>query len=282
MDNKDLRRFFQRKHRKRTRAFNCKKGDGIIVGVTKGIFGSSFCNWIWAAFASCYLFVRHCYLFVRQLVNRLCRRSNSSIPAVDVVRAEQIYRDALDLYIVFTTCILLFGYWITWRCMTNYVRGAIPYSSFKSYFPLPVMVFFVFFAVYRLFEIWSVQAQLHLSAIYNTPHKMRAALHALLHYVEHILAFALIYFAIYLGGDSFCDKENLECQRCFGYSEAITGLGSSAVKPIYFSAVTMSTLGYGDLAPQTDLGRVVVPIQTILGLVLIVIVFTRILNASSR
>ncbi len=34
---------------------------------------------------------------------------------------------------------------------------------------------------------------------------------------------------------------------------------------LYFSAVTMSTLGYGDIVPITDRARAVVTLQVILG-----------------
>lgn len=46
----------------------------------------------------------------------------------------------------------------------------------------------------------------------------------------------------------------------------------------YFSFVTMTTLGYGDITPVTDLARAVVVFQTIMGQIFLVVVVARVVS----
>ena len=47
---------------------------------------------------------------------------------------------------------------------------------------------------------------------------------------------------------------------------------ASSVKYLYFSFVVITTLGFGDLTPRTDLGRVIVSLEALLGQVFLVTV----------
>jgi len=69
---------------------------------------------------------------------------------------------------------------------------------------------------------------------------------------------------------------------CFGFvfyffPEAI-GKELTLIESMYFSAVTITTLGYGDISPVNDLGRVVAATESVLGITLIGLF----LNALSR
>jgi hypothetical protein len=75
-------------------------------------------------------------------------------------------------------------------------------------------------------------------------------------YIQAALLFAFVYATI----------GRLEADAFFA-SEAAESIGNF----VYFSVVTISTLGYGDLSPATDLGRSVVMIETLFGQVFLVV-----------
>jgi voltage-gated potassium channel len=54
------------------------------------------------------------------------------------------------------------------------------------------------------------------------------------------------------------------------------GYGSFAF--LYFSVVTITTLGYGDLTPATDIGRSMVMIETVLGQIFLVVLVARLVS----
>lgn len=70
-------------------------------------------------------------------------------------------------------------------------------------------------------------------------------------YVVCIIFFALIYF--------FCSPEEL----CNFNKEL------SPVSALYFSVVTITTLGYGDILPTSELMQVVISIQALLGIIIL-------------
>lgn len=48
---------------------------------------------------------------------------------------------------------------------------------------------------------------------------------------------------------------------------------------LYFSVITLATVGYGDFSPQTDLGKVFTMFYVFIGIGLLVAVFTRLAEA---
>lgn len=74
----------------------------------------------------------------------------------------------------------------------------------------------------------------------------------------------------------------LLCIPCFGFIFFILpetiGKETSLVESMYFSTVTITTLGYGDISPMNNLGRVVAATESVLGIILIGLF----LNAISR
>ncbi len=81
-----------------------------------------------------------------------------------------------------------------------------------------------------------------------------------------VVGFAAIYklIDVYLTGPHF---RILNDDRAIGYSEAL-----------YFSIVTLSTVGYGDVAPVSDAVRVVASIQVVFGITLLLIGLSEIMT----
>jgi len=65
-------------------------------------------------------------------------------------------------------------------------------------------------------------------------------------------------------------------------ADAFFGVAESSSSYMYFSLVTITTLGYGDLAPVTDVGRYLATLEAIGGQVLLVTVVARIVSVMSR
>ena len=61
----------------------------------------------------------------------------------------------------------------------------------------------------------------------------------------------------------------------------IIGSGRSYIECLYFSTVTITTLGYGDIVPRGELGRIVTAIQSLLGVILIGLFLNAIASARS-
>lgn len=63
--------------------------------------------------------------------------------------------------------------------------------------------------------------------------------------------------------------------------DAFFGTAESTSSYMYFSLVTITTLGYGDLAPVTDVGRYLATTEAIIGQVLLVTVVARVVSLMS-
>ncbi len=70
------------------------------------------------------------------------------------------------------------------------------------------------------------------------------------------------------------------------FSNAVRGFPSkiagSYARMLYFSAITITTLGYGDIVPLTDLTRLLVALESVLGLLLIGLFLNSLFREESR
>ncbi len=60
--------------------------------------------------------------------------------------------------------------------------------------------------------------------------------------------------------------------------DSLNGLETGQFQYMYFSVVTMTTLGYGDITPVSDLARSAAMIETVLGQVFLVVVVARVVS----
>lgn len=65
-------------------------------------------------------------------------------------------------------------------------------------------------------------------------------------------------------------------------TDAFFGVAESTSTYMYFSLVTITTLGYGDLTPVTDVGRYLASLEAVVGQVLLVTVVARVVSVMSR
>ena len=86
--------------------------------------------------------------------------------------------------------------------------------------------------------------------------RVREVVAALSAYIEFAMAFAFLYMAAARVGDG-----------AFFASGDVAGMGDF----VYFSVVTITTLGFGDLTPATDLGRSLAMVETLFGQVFLVV-----------
>lgn len=50
------------------------------------------------------------------------------------------------------------------------------------------------------------------------------------------------------------------------------------VNSIYFTCVTITTLGYGDITPYTDVGKILVALQALLGFIVLSLFMASVIN----
>jgi len=132
------------------------------------------------------------------------------------------------------------------------------YVIFKTILPLVFLLtgiytnnFAVLIATYLLCEtILYVATLIFVSDIFAKPRSYRRSILLLyFNYLEIVFAFAVIYGGLDLLNDN----------------------ANSIIDFIYFSFVTSATIGYGDIYPTTDLGKVFVCFQSIVFLIFIVL-----------
>ena len=156
--------------------------------------------------------------------------------------------DVIDWYVVVTTFILLI------------LLCSIPKSM------LAVVV-----GIYWMSEMYSTTLAVLFVDKQDAGHKIRSAdrsvVLGLIGYLELIIGFAILY--LYFNAIHFP-----------GYSYSLSRPVTSSIQAIYFSTVTITTLGYGDILPSNDIGKSLVVLETLLGIILIVCVLSKFLSST--
>ncbi|HEX3654897.1 MAG TPA: potassium channel family protein [Pirellulales bacterium] len=163
-----------------------------------------------------------------------------------------LFRMSIDVYMMLWTALLVFVYLIAYVSVGR-----------NSCIASVAMILATVLSTMRIYEIWAFIALLH-AGEYRSSSKIRPIINTVWHYCEVAIGFGVIYLAIsHFVGDEFAADKGAQTIR------------SSAANAAYFSFVTLTTIGYGDLSPKTDVGKTVVVIEVILGFFLLLVVLQR-------
>lgn len=128
---------------------------------------------------------------------------------------------------------------------------------------------------YRLGNILSIYAQLHTSSNYETDAPQRAVANVMFQYLEITLTFAIFYDAIHYWMPCSFHVSDETATGTFQFHDAFTD-------SLYFSFVTITTLGYGDIKPLHSVAKLFVILEVFIGLVVLVtVVVPRALSAAT-
>jgi hypothetical protein len=169
-----------------------------------------------------------------------------------------------------------FWIWTTGALVVAYVFAALaagcgPLSEIRAWTgaPLASLFFLVaFLAIYRIIEILAVSFRLHVLAPYRTDMPAHALVLTFVGYLQVMLCFAILFLAdAFFFGDRFSKDHPI---------------WSGPLDAVYFSTVTIATLGFGDFAPTHWLGKLLVVGEVFVGLILILVAFGRVLASMAE
>ena len=182
-------------------------------------------------------------------------KGHTNIPSID---DPCLFRLCVDIYVVAVFSMLCVSYFsvyvfvISERCFCSAAAVSVA----------------VAFCLFRAYEILAFLTLLHSKPNYQSPALIRSLINTIWHYLEIAIAFSVFYLACtYFLGDKFAADSSC--------SNIETGFWNA----IYYSFVTIATIGFGDFSPQTQIGRILVIGEAITGLFLLVIVLQRAMSA---
>jgi hypothetical protein len=133
------------------------------------------------------------------------------------------------------------------------------YVVFKMLFPFAMLKLHVFsnyvalsVVIYFLLEtLCYITSLIFVSDVYPRPRSIRRSIFLLfLNYVEIVGDFAVLYAGF----------------------DLLQGKAHSLIDHVYFSLITAATVGYGDITPTTNLGKVLAGLQAVVFLTFIVLI----------
>jgi hypothetical protein len=193
--------------------------------------------------------------------------------AWDEGRFKQVWFLLVDAYCIAWTVGLSINYCYALATVQSIARGDRHYDFY--------MLISGAIASLRLYELWAFIGGLHAKSEYITFSKPRAIANTFWHYFESIAAFATVYLWVAaLTGDLFASSPIPDCEpKSVADGGAIAG---HWLTPLYFSTISIATVGYGDFSPQTSLGRFVVVLQIIFGIFLLVVILQRAMSGGEE
>jgi len=124
----------------------------------------------------------------------------------------------------------------------------------------PLSTVLVALVMWRFIDIFVTNVSITFTSRFPA-NPIRSVLYSLVGYVQIALSFAFFYVA--LGSDHFSKKVD-------------------AVGSVFYSFGTIATVGYGDLSPSTDLARVLVVLELILGLFFVAIILAQVAGWATK
>ncbi|MBI2803477.1 MAG: hypothetical protein HYX68_00655 [Planctomycetes bacterium] len=246
--------YLKKRRTERKETFDKARKAGILVGMAAFLFGIRLCSWPFDLFICAYV---------------KCPSRKEKQVDVCEWRLRQTYENAIDIYHLAWLFLLIFVYAIV-------VFGCSLQCCLRPWGTVSVLVGVL--PLYRLGEIMAVILQLHISASYEPSKRTRAVIHAVMHFLEVALAFAVFYCV----GDHFCSSST-NPMFADGCSTRIPLYSDfDFITPLYFSVVSLATLGYGDYAPKNGLGKILVMAQLFVQFVFILIVLPTIVSSQER
>jgi hypothetical protein len=184
-------------------------------------------------------------------------------------RVRGLFYLLIDVYILAWTLLVVWAYLACFRetAQARASRHAIGPWSLAA----PALI-----VLWRLYELVSYIGGSHSQPYFRTLSIRRAIFNTAWHYGEGIVCFATIYLCISaLWGDTFVAAPDCVCQP----RGAPATFAGHWLDPLYFSAICVTTVGFGDRAPQTLPGKAAVMAQVSFGIFLLVIVVGRVLSS---
>ncbi len=194
---------------------------------------------------------------------------------------------AIDAYMVAWTAILCALCWWAADRADGWRNSTYEFVGWDGDWSRPIVVLAVLAALIRLYEIFTVLALLHSELKYQPPRLIRSLINTIWHYCEVTLIFAILYIITHLAiPDPFIAVDSLEQNApesvVYRHESQLKEFLASPLNPVYFSFVTITTLGYGDFSPVSVLGKSLVVVEVIWGFFILVIVLQRAMSAGQR
>jgi len=121
-------------------------------------------------------------------------------------------------------------------------------------------VFYIFFVSYFLIEGFNKRIYIVFDETYkkewNIRSRNRSLMLLFINYIEMIIGFACLYLSTH----------------AIGLTDNIGTFINDPLDAIYFSLVTITTLGYGEYIPINDVGKILISIETLAGITFLVVV----------
>jgi voltage-gated potassium channel Kch len=237
------REFADKCARKRQNTFARQVSDGPMISFIKWFFGLN----LW-----------HCAI-ERFIVWRL------RDPYKPVGRPEALaaFNHAVEQFWILWTAVLGLSY-VSAVALSR--SGTISNDSYGEGARAAGLAFVSVVSSFRVLEVLAVSFRLHVLEKYRTDSPAHALVLTFVAYLQASVCFAILFLAsAVVTGDKFADTGNLWC----GFFDAL-----------YFSTITIATVGYGDFSPTHWLGKILVIAEVFVGLVLVVVAFQRVLASS--
>lgn len=173
--------------------------------------------------------------------------------------AKSKVHQAIDWYNLFWLCILIFSY-------------IVFVFTYRKWDHVPILILFLLILLsgYRILDIFAGIASLHLRIPYETSNPIRAVVLAIVDYFQIVLTFSILYLCF-----------GILVKDCFN-GQTIHEFYSGFMNAVYFSSVTIATLGYGDFSPQTWLCKLTTIAEVFCGIIIIVVILQRVISLTQK